>query len=708
MTWRKPPVDTEAVKRLADRYDIDLLTAAILVRRGVVESSRLAYYLETGIQYLHSPFLFDDMADVVERIFQARDEGEIVLVYGDRDVDGITSTTVMVQTLRELGIDVRWRVPAGDEAYGLTRDAVESFAAENGTLIITVDCGITNNDEIALAAKAGIDTIVIDHHNATDSLPPAVAVVNPKVGDSYPFQGLCACTVAAKVRQAIAFGQTELFGERTTLLNLRPLNDTVVIDAIQVENNLEVDRISEALVPGVGTLETSRLSRFLMGRRLVCYDEPLQQRIFRTLLGDRADVFLLDIKPEVERAFPRFAGKSLLQMRELSRMPRYRSDTAEEIDVLLALYQSVAEVRFPSIRTAIESVSDLCAVATLADMMPILDENRILVRTGLRRINENPHSGFATLLRRINLIGKRVASRDISWGVNPVLNASGRMGLPEKAVELFLGETETARDELAREVVELNKKRRRVGDDAWKAVLPEARRQAEVDDAPLLVVFRENIHRGVTGLLAGRLVRMFRRPAIVLTTVETHIVGSVRSARGFVATDFLARFDGVLSKWGGHDQAAGFSLPLDGYDEFASRLDALLPSISLDDSADEEVVIDAELPPRYLTPDLESVVQAFEPYGQANPELRFLSRNLFLERVDFIGKDQEHLRLLLSGGGYKWPAVYWNASEAVDRDFRPQDRVDAVFEFTKNYYNGNETVQLVIVDLVRSEGQVAQ
>ncbi len=708
MKWEKPPVDTDLVKEIARRYEIDLLTAAILVRRGKADPAIIPYYLESGLNYLHSPFLFGDMANVVERIFQARDEGEIVLVYGDRDVDGITSTTVMVQTLRELGIEVRWRVPEGDEAYGLTMEAVDALSAENGTLIITVDCGITNIEEIVHAEALGIDTIVVDHHNPKDDLPPAIAVINPKVGDEYPFDGLCGCALAAKVRQAVAFGATDLFGAAVTLLNVRPANESIIVDAVQLENNIEVDRISEALVPGVGDFTSSRLANFLQGQKLVCYDEAVQKRLLKEVLGSRVDIYMLDLLPEVESAFPSLRGKSLLQMREGSRLARYRGKDAEEIDVLVALYQSVADVRFPAIRTVLESVSDLVAVATLADMMPIENENRILVRTGLQRLNSAPQPGLFALMQRLKLVGKTIASRDISWGISPVLNASGRMGSPELAVALLLSDDEARRTELANEVFELNGRRRRIGDDGWKAVFPVARDKIDAGEEKVLVIHEPSINRGVTGIIAGRLAKQFNLPAVVLTNVDEMAIGSIRSARGFIATDFLARFDGVLSKWGGHNEAAGFSFPVERLDEFWKLLQEVVETVSLDESREKEIIIDAELPAKYFNPELEAIVRSFEPYGQANSELRFLARSLFVEKIDFIGKSQEHLRLLLSGGGFKWPAVYWNAAEYIPERFELHDRVDIVFEFTKNFYNGNETIQLVIQDSVRSENQIAR
>ena len=707
MRWFKPAIDAELVKTVAARFEIDLLHASILVRRGVTEAAQMPYFLEGDVRFLHSPFLFEDMPNVVERVQQAVAEGERVLVFGDRDVDGITSTAVMVQTLRELGLDPEWGLPMGDETYGLTIEAVERFAAADGTLIITVDCGITNVEEIRRAQELGLDTIVIDHHNPQDELPPAVAIINPKVGDAYPFDGLCACAVTAKVRQAIALGTTELFNDSVTLLNVRPVNDAVMIDAVAMENGIEVDRIGETLVRGVGTIESSRLGPFLLGRRLLCYDEPLQRRLLAAALGPHVDIYMVDIAPEVAGAFPALAGASLLQMREQSRLGRYRDRPSEEIDVLVSLYQAVADARFPQIRRAMESVLDLVALATLADMMPIVDENRTMVRLGLDRLNRDPQPGLRTLIEQQSLLGKRLASRDISWTLAPVINASGRMGHPDKAARLFLSADPQERRTLAEEVTALNRMRKKAGEEAWRQILPQAEASIAELGHKAIVVHEPGINRGVTGIIAGRLSRRFNVPAAVITTVDGNAIGSIRSARGFVATDFLRQFEDILNKWGGHNEAAGFNLPFDQLETFWERVRTIVPAITLDAETDAEVVVDAELPPKYLNPKLEDLVRGFEPYGQANPELRFLARNLVVEQIDFMGKEQEHLRLLLAGGGYKWPAVFWSAAKRVPHDFAQTDRVDAVFEFSKNFYNGNETVQLVLIDLKRSEQQIA-
>ncbi|MCK4541056.1 MAG: DHH family phosphoesterase, partial [Spirochaetales bacterium] len=170
MKWNKQPVDTDKVRELSGRYDIDLLTASLLTRRGVTGDA-IPFYLEKDIRYTHNPFLFVEMEETVERILQAKKEEEKIRILGDRDVDGMTSTVLLYEALKALGIDVTWALPSGDDPYGLTKKVVEDFAKEGGTLLITVDCGISNADEVAYGNDLGIDTIITDHHNPPEELP---------------------------------------------------------------------------------------------------------------------------------------------------------------------------------------------------------------------------------------------------------------------------------------------------------------------------------------------------------------------------------------------------------------------------------------------------------------------------------------------------------------------------------------------------------
>jgi single-stranded-DNA-specific exonuclease len=703
MKWTKDRVDPGQVKEFAGRYKLDLLPAAIFVRRGIVDPERVRFFLDKDLRYLHNPFLLDEMGDAVERILTAVSEGEKVLVYGDRDVDGITSTVLMTETLISHGVEVTWAVPMGDDPYGLTRDVVDSCVAADITLIIAVDCGTTNVPEIAYAAERGVDTVVVDHHNPQADRPPAVAIVNPKLPDSsYPFDGLCACGLVSKVRYALNFAQTALYNQQVCLLNVRPGNESLVLDAIKMENLVEVDRLSENLVPGILDLEHSRLGQFLTGMQILVYDAPAQERLLRQVLGERVEIHLLDVAAELWQLFPSLRNKSLLRLRSASSLARYGDTPPSEIDVFASLFRTFVQRKEESLQTDLEASLDLVALATLADMMPMQDENRILVTHGLKVMSTRPRYGLRKLLERQRLLGKNLDARDIGWSVSPVINATGRMGEPDKAVELLLSADEGEALALADAVVSLNSERRKVGDDAWELVQASARESYESSDGRFVLVSSERIHRGVTGLLAGRLARQYKTPATVVTVMADRAIGSVRSARGMVATDLLVRCEDLLLDWGGHDAAAGFHLEPGRLPELEQRLAEVVASIELDHEAEETVEVDAELPLDFLTASLEGVVELFAPYGQENPALTFLARGLRLTSVSIIGKKGEHLRLLLDSGRNKWPAVYWNAAELVGKTFSEGDAVDAVFHVGTNYYNGRETPQLTIIDMRRT------
>ena len=252
MKWNKPTIDRDQVRALSSRYEIDLLTASIMVRRGITGSEDILFFLENDIRFLHNPFLFVDMDLTVRRLNQAIEEGERAVIFGDRDVDGITSTILLYETLSEKGVDVSWRLPEGDDPYGLTEKAVLDARESGATLIITVDCGISNFAEISLAAENGIDTLVFDHHNPHENLPPAYAIINPKMEDSgYPFRDLAGCGVVAKVIWALEFSRTRFFDQPVCLLNIIPGNDTYILELMKVENMEIVDRTVENIAPGI-------------------------------------------------------------------------------------------------------------------------------------------------------------------------------------------------------------------------------------------------------------------------------------------------------------------------------------------------------------------------------------------------------------------------------------------------------------------------
>jgi single-stranded-DNA-specific exonuclease len=707
MKWNKSEVPSQTVRELSSRYGLDALTASILARRGLTEPAELLYFLEDDPRYLRNPFLFEQMEDAVDRILLAADEGEKVLVFGDRDADGVTSTVLAVQALRELGIEASWRVPRADEPYGLSMAAVEEHAAAGGSLILTVDCGISNHAEVDRAAELGVDVIIADHHRLQAEAPPAaLAVIDPKLPDcGYPFRDLAGCGVAYKLASALKLARTGIYKQQVALLNVRPANDSYVVEAVRLSNLVETGRIRETIVPGMVDLERTRLVPFLQGRQIFVWDGELQRRLLEKALGKGAEVLFYDLAPDAGAFIPQTKGLGLLRLKELSRIGRYQAEGLEEIDVLENLFVSFALKKADWFGEDDLASLQLVALGTIADLMPLRDENRILVRRGVASINQKPRPGLSELLAALGSLGKKLGATELAWQVTPTINAAGRMGEPEAAVSLFLSEERPEREALAAKVIEMNQRRRQLGGEAWDLVYPLARESLAAHGDKLAVVGSKEVHRGITGLIASRLTSTLKTPAVVASfQPDGTVVGSIRSARGFVVSSFLEACADLFIDYGGHDAAAGFSLPVGDWPEFEARSLAYSEALELRDE-EESINVDAELPHDYVKPELAALAERFEPYGEGNGPLVFMARNVAIVDAQIVGKkEQNHLKLTLDFGAHKWPALLWDGAQRLQRDFafdpdsKRGDRIDLVFKVTINRWNGMEQPQLEVFD----------
>ena len=271
MTYTKTPVTLAQIDPLCRKFGMDRLLASIFVRRGITRNEDLLYFLEDDIRFEHNPFLFSQMEDAVDRILSALEEGEKVLIFGDRDVDGITSTAILFRQLKSMGLDVTWRLPVAEEAYGLSMDAVDEFAKENGTLIITVDCGISNNLEVNHAQELGIDVIITDHHNPPETTPNAVAVIDPKCPDSgYPFSGISGAAVSYKLVSALRFSSSDFYKNEVCILDIQEHTEEgcFYITCTKIRNLTKYREITEKIIPGITAI--SETEKQAGGRRPDC------------------------------------------------------------------------------------------------------------------------------------------------------------------------------------------------------------------------------------------------------------------------------------------------------------------------------------------------------------------------------------------------------------------------------------------------------
>ncbi len=705
-TWNKKEISRDQALALHNKYKLGALEASIFARRGVTAGSDLLYFLEDDARFLNKPFEFSQMEDAVDRILAAVDEGEKVLIFGDRDVDGITATAVLYEQLKRMNLDVSWRLPSGDDAYGLSVAAVEDFAKDYGTLLITVDCGISNYAEIQRAQELGISVIVTDHHNPPEKLPAAEVILNPKLSDSgYPFAEISGCAVAFKLAQALRLSQTELYKQDICLLNIR---DDTVVECLKLRNMVKRKSFEKDFSDGTSSLASSGLLEFLRGEQIFVWDAPKVSAALKNLFGNGVEFNLFDVRPEAAKIIPSISNASLQKLSGLSKIALYFDQAGSELEAFYNIFVTYLDKKvaqsFPSIKACDERDLQLVMLSVFSDIMPLKNENRIFARKALNIINQGrSRSGLTEILSRQGLLGKKVCAKDLGWNVIPALNAAGRLGTPEDSLNLFLAESADQREDYAQKILDHNEERKRLENASWDFLGGRPEKSLQKFNGKFCLIVEEKIHRGVVGRIAAKLVQRTGVPSIAITKIDNDYLGSMRTARGVHCTDFLDKFGDIYINHGGHSGAAGFSLTAQNFEIFQQKFGAIVQALELGADEDQVVDIDAELTPQYVNDDLINVVDLFEPYGNENPELIFMTKGVRIAGGQVVGKgERQHLKLYLEIGKQKWPALWWDQGALYKTEFNDGDLIDVAYNFQRNTFNGREGRQLQIIDARRS------
>ena len=693
----------ELVTSLMEKFGLDSLSATILARRGAEEKD-MVWFFEEDIVFQHSPFLFLDSLDAVERIEEAIEGGENIAVYGDRDCDGITSTAILVKELKRMGAgNLSYRLPLGDEPYGLTDELVDEFIKNGITLLITVDNGISALNQIRALRNNGIDTIVLDHHLPGDEFPPAYAILDPKVeGSGYPFSDPAACLVAFKTMYALRFLRSPLYGSECILLHASPENESVRIDAYRLENLEVTSRISEVISLSSGyDISRSSLLKFLScSLPVIVLDRDVELKLLRKAFGNKVDIVLEELRPRIEKLIPRIKGKSLYDLSLVSRVVRY-SDGNSEMETLLSLFRSYSLYGTKGLMDGLDELVQLVAIGTIADMMKLENENRLFVKMGLKRMSQKPLKSLSYILSKLGLFGRNIHARDISYNLSPLINSSGRMGKPDVALSLLLSDDEGDIERISEELIALNKERQRSTDESISLTEEIAESSYEHFAHRFLIVSDPSIPRGLTGNLASRFLNKFKVPSVVLAyTEDGKMVASIRSGKNFNAKEFLSLFSSHFLYYGGHGAAAGFTIEKDEYPKFLSSLEDVVYTYE-EGGEDEHLVIDSILPERMLSDSLWSIRERFEPFGQGNPPLLFLLENVRIREIYPNRNGASYLRFSVEANDEIWPCVFWE-NDKSEGYFKPQEMVDLVFSPEINYYKGIDHKQLMIKAMEKS------
>lgn len=550
----------QSIETLSKAINVNWYLSAILIQRGIHDFEEAKSFFRPSLDQLHDPFLMKDMDQAVARINSAIRNEEKILIYGDYDVDGTTSVALVYNYLRSFYQDCEVYIPDRyAEGYGVSLAGIEYAEQHHYSLIIALDCGIKSIELVKLASKKGIDFIICDHHLPDDSLPEAVAVLDPKRPDCmYPYKDLSGCGIGFKLMQAYA----------------------------------------------------SKYSR----------EEDLHQ-------------FL-----------------------------------------------------------------DLVAVSIASDIVPLTGENRILTYFGLKKLNENPSPGLKAL-KDIAATRHDLDVSGIVFTLGPRINAAGRVAHARAAVDLLVSKTEDEANNLAEKVNLKNEIRKQFDSDITEEAIAMIENSEQLRASKSTVLFKNNWHKGVIGIVAARCVEKYYRPTVILTESNNKITGSARSVSGFDLYGAILECSDLLEKFGGHKYAAGLTLDIENLESFRRRFEEVVSSTITEDMLTPMIDIDIEVHFDAINTKFLSVLKRMGPFGPENPNPIFMASNVYVFNSLASFKDR-HLRFLVGqeGSDHVFQAVAFDLGENYERLAR-RDLFQMAFTVEENTYNGTTTLQLRIKDI---------
>ncbi|MDR1695347.1 MAG: single-stranded-DNA-specific exonuclease RecJ [Endomicrobium sp.] len=667
-TWKLPKDNAAKISEISKALPLNPKIISALINRNIDTAEKAAGFLHGGIESLHNPFLFTDMQKAVDRIRKAVDLREQILVYGDRDVDGVTAVNVIVNTIRISGGNVHWYVPA-DEGYGIHKDILTKYASGNVKLLITVDCGISAASEIEYAKNLGMDVIVTDHHEPPyEGIPEAYAVINPKICDSkYPFRDLAGCAIALKTAQALMYTFMRSYNKDILVCFASKSGSDFSGEYLHVKNDLEIEK---------KTFASASEIKQIVKNSFKIYTNSAEVKEFFV----KSDALLKD-KMEIVAADGKI--KDAASLLHACKVNRFKNDG--------------------QIKDFFDDNLDLCALGTIADSMPLTDENRIIVKEGIKLIISNPNAkpGLGLIIEDAvaskNIPG--ITARTISWNITPVLNSSGRMGRGMLSAQLLMTNDSFQAKNLYADIVKLNADRRGLQSENIEQFKNLLKEQCDSEKDKVIIVNASNLEHGVTGIVASQMAKVYFKPVFLLITDGNEATGAARSAEGFDIIAALESVKDILVKYGGHSQAAGFTVEHSKIAEFKKRITEYAEKNYTPSDSAESVMIDGELKISDINADFCRQIDIMEPFGMANPRPVFCIKGVSVTEMSVFGNKGEHLKFKISQQGSRnVQAVFWNGAHFSDM-LRSEDSVDIAFQLELSGKSEKEFVQLNITDV---------
>jgi single-stranded-DNA-specific exonuclease len=558
--WILNKIDEAASKRLSSNLKIHPVTAALLVNRGIKDSEEAKSFLSGGLDYLHSAFELKGVKKAVNRIDKALRDDEKIIIYGDYDVDGVTSTALLYKILGKFSKNIECYIPNRlDEGYDLNKEACREAKKKKASLVITVDCGISAVEEAELLKELGIDLIIIDHHQEQEKLPHAYSIIDPHQKKcKYPFKHLAGVGVAFKVAEAL-------------------------------------------------------LSKHIK--------KPIE--------------FL---KPHL----------------------------------------------------------DLVALGTISDVVPLIGENRILIKEGLKQLNQTNKIGLRTLIKKCSLDKKDIGSYQVGFILGPRLNAAGRIGSAEASLRLLLTEDEQEADALVKLLNDGNRQRQKIQDKAFKEALVHVEREINFKEHNIIVL-NDDWHPGVVGIVASKIVDKFYRPAIMISTIEEPAKGSGRSIDNFHLLEAVKECSSHLEGFGGHKRACGIVIDKDRIEPFKEEINRVANQNLNSKDLIPRIKVDLEVKLSEINLDFLREISRLEPYGMGNPRPVLLTSNLRLRKEPFFLR-KNGVKILVTDGKITCEALGFSLDH-IEFKKLSRHKFSMIYTPSLNTYQGRNYVCLKIIDI---------
>lgn len=501
----------------------DPIVLEILKKRNITGEDEINEFLSPSPKRTYDPFLMHDMEEGVETLIRYAEEGKKICVFGDYDADGITSTAMMIQTLRRITENVFFYIPSRfDEGYGLNREAIDKIHDEGTELIITVDCGSVSFDEVSYAQELGIEVIVTDHHMVSDKEHNCCHINPNQDSCDYPFSGLSGCGVAFKICCGL-------------------------IQRAGIEKDAKKD------------------------------------------------------------------------------------------------------------------ILDLCAIGTIGDVVPLVDENRTLVKYGLKAIRDGRRKSLSSLMEALGIERNKADEGDMAYGIIPHLNAAGRMGDADIAVRFLLCEDESEINGYVQEIIRRNSERKILQNRTFDRCLGIIDKQ-ETDHDRCIVVRYDDAHEGIIGIVAGKIKDRFNKPAIILSKTADGLKGTGRSVPGINLHELLKKSESLFSKFGGHAGACGFTLDEDNFEEFCKSIKNYSEEYEAEEIKEDEeadcIINISDISTRFIRD-----INLLSPFGKDNEMPVFEIRDVKLLNLAYMGSSGDHARFVLENGNDRIKCVLFNKAQ---------------------------------------------